>query len=233
MPQLTKSKNHITIAIDGPAGSGKSSIAKIIAEQLNFLYIDTGAMYRALALKVIDNDFDITQDKIVEELIKTTTLSYNNDAQLVVDNKIVDNRIRSDQVTHKVSQVAAISPIRTFLVDCQRQLGSQFNSILDGRDIGTVVFPNANLKIFLTATIEIRAQRRFLQNQTNNQNSTTSITDLQSAIANRDQMDRSRKVGALKQAKDAILIDNSNLTLAQTIAKITKLIQKIIIKDVK
>ncbi len=233
MNTLLKKEKHIVIAIDGPAGSGKSTIAKIIAKKFNFLYIDTGAMYRAITWKIIKNNYQVTNKLDLEKIINDTTINYNDKKELLIDGQLINNEIRSSEVNNKVSNVATIKEIRSFLVNQQRQLGMQFNSILDGRDIGTIVFPNANLKIFLTASIDTRANRRFLQNQLNNQNLQVSLEEIKLSIQNRDKIDSTRKIGALKQAPNAILIDNTNINLEQTIDEITKLINQVMVKDVK
>ncbi len=227
-------KQPFVIAIDGPAGSGKSSIAKIIAHNLNLVYIDTGAMYRALTLKIINHKIDLNNQKVINQLLQNTTINYNSNKELLIDNTIVAQDIRDAKVNDLVSDVAKIEAVRTFLVDNQRRLGCVFNTIMDGRDIGTVVFPKADLKIFLTASITVRAQRRLLQNQTNNLNKDIDIVTLSASIERRDKIDTQREIGALKQADDVWLIDTTNLTFNQTVLKITALINKIILKkDVK
>ncbi len=219
-------KNNIVIAIDGPAGSGKSSIAKIIAKKFSFLYIDTGAMYRALTLKVINLKIDINDQKAIQNLVNSTTISYDKDENLLIDKKLVTDAIRQQKITDLVKKIASSQIIRTFLVDMQRIIGKQKNSIIDGRDIGTVVFPDADLKIFLTSSVEVRAQRRLLQNQENNINLNYNLNEIKTMISIRDQNDTNRKIGALKIAQDGILVDSSKLTFKETEEKIINLMKQ-------
>ena len=152
--------NNLVIAIDGPAGAGKSTIAKIIAKELNINYIDTGAMYRAVTLKCLQNNVNIEDENAVIELAKETDIDFK-DNNIYLDGKIVNEEIRSIEVTNNVSNVAKIKEVRFLMVDVQREIGTRNSVILDGRDIGSYVFPNADYKFFLIATPEERGNRRY------------------------------------------------------------------------
>lgn len=215
---------NITIAIDGPAGAGKSTIAKLLAEKLNYVYIDTGAMYRAVTYLYLQSKrtFDEAYISKIAENINLKIKNIAGKNTIWVDNKDISEEIRSASVTANVSRVAAISTVRTFLVEKQRELGKNGNVILDGRDIGTVVFPNADLKIFLTASVEIRAKRRFDELK----NKDISYEELKNEIKQRDKFDSERKVSPLCKADDAITIDSSNLDIDQVVDKIFKLVKR-------
>ena len=152
--------NNLVIAIDGPAGAGKSTIAKIIAKELNINYIDTGAMYRAVTLKCLQNNVNIENEAEVIELAKKTDIDFR-DNNIYLDGKVVNDEIRTIEVTNNVSNVAKIKEVRYLMVDVQREIGTRNSVILDGRDIGSYVFPNANYKFFLIATPEERGNRRY------------------------------------------------------------------------
>lgn len=220
---------NMTIAIDGPAGAGKSTIAKLLAEKLNYVYIDTGAMYRAVTYLYLQSKrtFDEAYISKIAENINLKIKNIAGKNTIWVDNKDISKEIRSASVTANVSRVAAISTVRTFLVEKQRELGKNGNVILDGRDIGTVVFPNADLKIFLTASVEIRAKRRFdeLKNK-DISNKDISYEELKNEIKQRDKFDSERKVSPLCKADDAITIDSSNLDIDQVVDKIFKLVKR-------
>jgi cytidylate kinase len=215
---------NMTIAIDGPAGAGKSTIAKLLAEKLNYVYIDTGAMYRAVTYLYLQSKrtFDEAYISKIAENINLKIKNIAGKNTIWVDNKDISEEIRSASVTANVSRVAAISTVRTFLVEKQRELGKNGNVILDGRDIGTVVFPNADLKIFLTASVEIRAKRRFDELK----NKDISYEELKNEIKQRDKFDSERKVSPLCKADDAITIDSSNLDIDQVVDKIFKLVKR-------
>lgn len=215
---------NMTIAIDGPAGAGKSTIAKLLAEKLNYIYIDTGAMYRAVTYLYLQSKKTFDEGAI-SKIAKNINLEIKNiDGKntIWVDNKNISENIRSSSVTANVSKVAAIGSVREYLVEKQRDLGKNGNVILDGRDIGTVVFPNADLKIFLTASVEIRAKRRF--DELKNKN--ISYEQLKSEIKQRDKLDSERKVSPLCKADDAITIDSSNLNINQVVEKIFNLVKR-------
>jgi cytidylate kinase len=203
----------IIIAIDGPAGSGKSTTAKIVAEKLGFLYIDTGAMYRAVTLAWLKSKEDLS-DEIVGELLNKITIKLQVSPQgqrTILNDEDVSDDIRLPEVTKFVSPISAISSVRTKLVDMQRELGKQGNVVLDGRDIGTVVFPNAELKIFLVASPEARAQRRALELKLKGHD--VSEAEIEKQIIERDRYDSSRENSPLRKANDAIEIDTSHITI--------------------
>lgn len=213
-------KNYI-IAVDGPAGSGKSTISKIVASRLNFTYLDTGAMYRMITYYVIKNKIDIENKKSVENMLENIKLDIVKD-NFFVNEKDVSKEIRGVEVTQMVSQVASIKEVRTKLVDLQREISKGKKVVLDGRDIGTVVFPNANLKIFLNASSDERANRRlkeFLEKGIEQ-----SYEEVLEDIIKRDKMDSEREESPLKKAEDAVEIDTSSLSKEEVSEKIIDLI---------
>lgn len=213
-------KNYI-IAVDGPAGSGKSTISKIVASRLNFTYLDTGAMYRMITYYVIKNKIDIENKKSVENMLENIKLDIVKD-NFFVNEKDVSKEIRGVEVTQMVSQVASIKEVRTKLVDLQREISKGKKVVLDGRDIGTVVFPNANLKIFLNASSDERANRRlkeFLEKGIEQ-----SYEEVLEDIIKRDKMDSEREESPLKKAEDAVEIDTSSLSIEEVSEKIIDLI---------
>lgn len=211
------------IAIDGPAGSGKSTIAKLLAEKLNFTYINTGAMYRAVTLFLLkENLLDtIKKDESkVNEILKTINIELDGE-KILLNKEDVTQQIRSEEVTKEVSYVSALKEVRKFLVDLQRNLGKKYNSILEGRDIGTNVFPDADFKFFLTADIKERAKRRWLQEGLDK-----NIDYIIEDIKRRDQYDSSRTENPLKKADDAIEIDTTNYTIEEVLENILKIIKR-------
>lgn len=217
----------IQIAIDGPAGAGKSTIAKIVAEALQFTYIDTGAMYRAVTYKAMNENIQLHDAKAIETMLKNTTITLkpSEQGQLVfVDGQDVSQAIRSNEVTSNVSEVAAHANIREILVAMQQQLAAEGGVVMDGRDIATHVLKEAELKIFMSATVEERARRRFLDNE--RRGIPSSIESLQQEIALRDKLDSEREASPLIQAKDALFLDTTNLTIDQAGQEILKLAEK-------
>ena len=214
----------IQIAIDGPAGAGKSTIAKIVAEALQFTYIDTGAMYRAVTYKAMNENIKLHDAAAIEEMLKTTTihLKPSEQGQLVfVDGVDVSQAIRSNEVTANVSQVAAHANIRKILVAMQQQLATNGGVVMDGRDIATHVLKDAELKIFMSATVEERARRRQLDNERRGIPST--IESLIEDIARRDKLDSEREASPLIQAEDALFLDTTNLSIEEAAREILKL----------
>ena len=213
------------IAIDGPAGAGKSTVARILAKKLGFLYIDTGAMYRALTLKALENNVAINDELEIIQLAQGVKLDLQNnpDGSLTVmlDGKDVSLAIRQGRITQFVSDVAKIKEVREVLVKMQREFGQRGNCVLDGRDIGTVVFPNAAKKFFIDASPEVRIQRRFKELIGLGQ----SIAQQAVAedLANRDKIDSTRQASPLRQAPDAIYIDTTNLSIEQVVEKMFNL----------
>ena len=215
------------IAIDGPAGSGKSSTAKEIAKQLNWLYLDTGAMYRAITFYFIQNEIEYSEGKDYSEVLTLINIEFISEAiQKVFLNKIdITKEIRSTEVTQLVSTISTIPEIRRFCMKMQREIATNSNVVIEGRDIGTKVFPNAEVKIFLTASVEERAKRRFKELESNN---SISFEQLVKDIQARDSKDSNRKISPLTIAKDATVIDTSGMDFNQQLTKIRKHIENFI-----
>ncbi len=207
------------LAIDGPAGSGKSTISAMIAHRLGWTHIDTGAMYRAVTLKALELGLDLN-DESSYRFLESTFIHYDND-RIFINDRDVTEAIRSQAVTLNVSLVSSFSYVRQQLVHLQKQAAKEGNIVMDGRDIGTVVLPQANLKIFLTANVEERAKRRHKENLQKGKNA--SITTLIEEIETRDKKDSTRMVSPLKKADDAITIDTTNLSIDQVVDKIVDL----------
>lgn len=217
----------IQIAIDGPAGAGKSTIAKIVAEALRFTYIDTGAMYRAVTYKAMKENIQLHDAEAVEKMLQETaiTLKPSEQGQLVfVDGQDVSQAIRSNEVTANVSEVAAHANIREILVEMQQKLAADGGVVMDGRDIATHVLKDAELKIYMSATVEERAHRRFLDNERRGIPST--IESLQKEIALRDKLDSEREASPLIQAEDALFLDTTHLSIDEAAQEILKLAQQ-------
>ena len=203
------------IAVDGPAGAGKSTVSKIVAQKLGYTYIDTGAMYRAVALKSSQSDEDLA------DIIKDINIELDDKARVFLDGQEVTKEIRTPEMSKLASDVSKLGFVREKLTDLQRKMAQRGEVIMDGRDIGTQVLPNADLKIFLTASIEERTRRRFEELQAKGQDVNFEV--LKNEIALRDKQDSEREIAPLKQAEDAILIDSTNLTIDQVVEKILKL----------
>lgn len=211
------------IAVDGPAGSGKSTISKIVAKKLGFTYLDTGAMYRMVTYAVLKNGINLENENELIKLLDEIKLDIEKD-KFYLDREDVSDVIRKEEVTNNVSKVAAIKLVREKLVCMQRDISKGKKVILDGRDIGTVVFPQAELKIFLVASPEERAKRRvkeFLEKGID-----TNYEKVLEEIKERDHMDSTRKESPLTQAEDAILIDTSFMNIDQVSEEIIKLVEK-------
>ena len=221
----------ITIAIDGWSSCGKSTLAKELAKKLGYLYVDSGAMYRAITLYFLRNHVDWTDKAEVKKALKEISLQfiYNDNSQqseMHLNDENVEYVIRDLVVAEKVSDVAAIKEVRKFAVEQQQLMGKKKGIIMDGRDIGTVVFPKAELKIFLTADNAVRVERRFKELFEKNPNIT--IEEIKANLEMRDYIDSNREESPLRKADDAILLDNTNLTASDTIQKVEKLAKKII-----
>lgn len=216
----------IIIAIDGPAGAGKSTISRLTAKRLGYAYIDTGAMYRSVAWKFLQSkkSFDGNAISKLASSIEIEFKPENGINRVFVDGTEVTDAIRSSEVTLIVSKIAAIASVREALVAQQRRMGNYGGVLLDGRDIGTVVFPNAQLKIFLTASVQERALRRFLELREKGQN--VDLLQLQKEIELRDKQDSERAIGPLRQAEDAVLLDTTNMSIDQVIDRILALVQE-------
>lgn len=209
--------NRFNIAIDGPAGAGKSTIAKMVARRLGFIYIDTGAMYRAVALKMLNQQVNLEDMAQVDAVLIDTDIDLDYDRegnqQVYLDGCDVSLDIRTPEVTGRVSTVAAISSVRVALVELQRKMAARGGVVMDGRDIGTCVLPDAHYKFFLTASVEERARRRFIEMQ--QKGFEVDYQNLVADIQKRDADDSTREMAPLKQASDAILIDSTSMTIAQ------------------
>ena len=212
------------IAIDGPAGAGKSTIAKKVADSLGYVYIDTGAMYRAFTYELLTSSISLSDIEEINKVLEKTNIEFKN-SEIFFNNLNVTNEIRSKNVTANVSAVSAIPQVREKLVNLQRKIASESNSILDGRDIGTVVFPNAELKIFLTASVKIRALRRY--NELIAKDKNIDINEIEAEIEKRDKLDSSRETSPLIKAADAIEIDTSDLSIDEVANTILKLAEEI------
>lgn len=217
----------LIIAIDGPAGSGKSTTAKLLAQKLGYLYIDTGAMYRAVTLYAIKNNLLGNDEKIIELANKLNIdLKFENgQTKVFVDGNDVSESIRSLEVNQNVSPVSKIEGVRKVLVQKQKEMGRNGGVVMEGRDITTVVFPNADVKIFLTATIDERAKRRALEFAQKGQN--LDIEKVKENISERDRIDSNRAVSPLKKSEDAIEIDTSDLSIEQQVNLILEEVKKI------
>ena len=219
--------NPIQIAIDGPAAAGKSTIAKIVAEKLGYIYIDTGAMYRAITMKALTEGINMASNEEAGKLLALTEIDLqpSENGQLVFLDKVdVTDAIRSQDVTKAVSEMAAHELVRKRMVELEQQLADGRGVVMDGRDIGTHVLTDAALKVFMSATVEERARRRFEENQ--KRNIFTSLEDLQAEIAERDKMDSEREVSPLRQAEDAVFLDTTHLTIDQAAQQIMKLAEE-------
>lgn len=203
------------IAVDGPAGAGKSTVSKIVAKKLGYTYIDTGAMYRAVALKVLRSG------KPVEDLISGIEIKLDETGKIFLDGDDVTAKIRTPEVSRGASDVAKFGFVRKKLTELQREMANQGSVIMDGRDIGTQVLPNADLKIFLTASVEERARRRFEELKA--KGFAADLEQIQKEISLRDKQDSEREIAPLAQAEDAILLDSTNLTIEQVVAEILRL----------
>lgn len=213
------------VAIDGPAGTGKGTIASLISKRMGYTYIDTGAMYRCVALKMLNEEIKIDEiDKIIKllEKIKIEFMNISDKQHIFLDDEDVTDEIRTPRVNDVVSPVSAIVEIRKKLVEMQRKFGEELNVVMEGRDITTVVFPNADVKIYLTAEPEIRAKRRF--DELIARGVETTFEETLEKINVRDQNDMNKPVGALKIAEDAIVVDTSYLTIEEVYEKVCEII---------
>ncbi|MGM0751279.1 MAG: (d)CMP kinase [Bacillota bacterium] len=217
----------LRIAIDGPAAAGKSTVAKIVAGKLSYLYIDTGAMYRSLTYKALKQNIDLHDENELKELLAQTkiTLEPTEDGQIVyVDGENVTDEIRQAVVTNSVSHVAVHSQVREEMVNRQQQLAEQGAVVMDGRDIGTHVIPDAEIKVFLLASVEERAQRRHEENVS--KGFPSDLKQLKEDIARRDKIDSEREVAPLKKADDAIEIDTTSLSISEVVDQIMMLVER-------
>ena len=221
----------IIIAVDGYSSTGKSTTAKAVAKALGYVYIDTGAMYRGVTYLALEKGLVSTQGVEIKPLMKALRHSKFNFvytpalgfSELYLDGKNIEDNIRSIDVANWVSEIAKQPEVRTFLVNLQRKMGEEKGVVMDGRDIGTVVFPEAELKIFMTASEEVRAQRRFKELQTKGEK--VSFEEVLANIKHRDHVDTTRKESPLRKADDAITIDNTHLTIEEQVDKILSILK--------
>ena len=210
------------IAIDGPAGAGKSTVARSLAKELGFVYLDTGAIYRALTLKALEENIDLQDEESLIQMTKFARLDISNNKdgsiKILLDGEDVSERIRLPRVTQHVSVVAKIKGVREEMLKLQRSIGSANDSVVDGRDIGTVVFSNADWKFYLDAEFNERAERRFKELRATGSQITKQA--IESDVKNRDCIDSSREFAPLKKADDAIYIDTTNMPIEEVVKKI-------------
>ena len=214
----------INIAIDGPSGAGKSSIAKILAKKLTYTQLDTGSMYRAVAYKAMMNHLDIENEDVIVDMLKDTDIRLTNDGKIYLDDTDVSDMIRTNEISLLASNVSKHAKVRKDLVSRQQKMALNKGVIMDGRDIGTVVLKDAEVKIFLTASTIKRAQRRYLQNQ--QLNIASDLDQLIKEIEQRDYQDTHRAASPLVKASDAIEIDSSDLTIDEVIDKILEIVNR-------
>ncbi|SJZ74229.1 cytidylate kinase [Pilibacter termitis] len=215
----------ISIAIDGPASSGKSTVAKILAKDYGYIYIDTGAMYRAVTYLALAKKISVETEELLIQAIEKQPISFQaseNGQQVFVGDENVTEAIRQNDVTNLVSTVAAKSLVRTALVKLQQEFGKNGGVVMDGRDIGTVVLPKAEVKIFLVASVEERAERRYKENIA--KKIPTDFEILKEEIARRDYLDSTREISPLVQAEDAVLLDTTGLNIEEVVGEIKKII---------
>ena len=217
-----------SIAIDGPAGAGKSSIAKALSKRLGYIYIDTGAMYRAVALFFVENNVSDGTDSRIESLLEKLEISikYEDGAQKVILNgEDVTGKLRLEEIGKLASKFSAIGSVREKLVALQRKLAQKENVVMDGRDIGTVVLPNADLKIYLSASSKVRAKRRYLELLEKGYTD-LDINEIEDEIIKRDEADMNREISPLRQADDAYYLDSSDMTLEEVVSKILSMVKE-------
>ena len=215
---------HVAIAIDGPAAAGKSTVAKIVAKRLGFVYIDTGAMYRAFTWYVLHRGPDPKNEEASCSLIPEVRISLKEDGSVFVCGHDVTRAIREPLVSSNVSYIASYKGIRLALIDLQRELGEKDNCVMDGRDIGSYVLPHAEVKIFQIASVETRAKRRFLENQ--EKGIPTTYEEVVADVKNRDYIDSHRDFDPLMQAEDAIPLDTSDMTIEEVVDAILRIVEE-------
>ena len=214
----------MNIAIDGPAGAGKSTIARLAAKELGFVYVDTGAMYRAIALYILDNHTDINDEEALKKALDNMSINivYENGVQHVfLDLVDVSEEIRSEKVGNMASTSSALAPVRAKLLDLQRDVAAKNDVIMDGRDIGTNILPNAELKIYLTASVDVRAKRRY--DELKLKGESPDLEEIKKGIEQRDYQDMNRDIAPLKQADDAVYLDTSDMSISDVVDEIIRL----------
>lgn len=215
------------VAVDGPAGSGKGTVTKKIEEKLGFLNLDTGATYRCVALQTLRKEIKLENEEAIIKIANDIDIKIDNTGDkdiILLNGEDVSKEIRTKEVTGIVSQISSIIPVREKMVEVQRNLAQGKNVIVEGRDIGTVVFPNADVKIYLDASEEIRAKRRYEENKQNGID--TTYEEVLENVKMRDYNDINKPYGALKKADDAIVVDSSNLTIEEVVEKVKNIIEE-------
>lgn len=208
------------VTIDGPSGTGKSTVARLLAQRLGFSFFDTGAMYRALAWWVLQNDLDVSDMEVLEKKLACFSFSITESPlgkKYLVGKVDVTDAIRTKEVTDVVSKIAAIREIRTLLLPLQRDYAKTHDVVFEGRDLGTVVFPEAEVKIFLTASADVRGKRRYLELMAKNPKSAISLNEIIESLQQRDEQDSSREIAPLKCPEDALVFDTSNYSIEQVV----------------
>lgn len=214
----------MNIAIDGPAGAGKSSIAKLVAKKLNYVYVDTGAMFRTMALYMLNENLDTSNESVVTENCDKIAIriEYQDGEQHIFLNDVdVSVDIRKEEVGKNASIIAKYPAVRTKLLNLQREIASKNDVIMDGRDIGTVVLPNAECKVYLTASSRVRAERRYKELQEKGES--CDLAEIEKDIIARDEQDMNREIAPLTQAEDAVFVDSSDMTIPEVVQKICEL----------
>ncbi len=210
----------MVIAIDGPAGAGKGTITSLVAAKLGLVNIDTGAMYRALTLAVIKNNINKNDESRIIELAKTIKIEFDENNKIYLNDIDVSEEIRNSEVSNLVSEISSIKEVRKIMVDAQRELAKGLNVIMEGRDITTVVFPKADYKFYLDASVDERAHRRYIQNKEKGLD--VDFEEIKKSIEKRDYIDMHKEVGALKRCDDQIYIDSTNMTIDGVVDFIVK-----------
>lgn len=219
----------INVAIDGPSAAGKSQISRLVAKEMNYVYIDTGAMFRSLGLKALENNIDIKNDtESVCGMLSETTLDIrreNGEQKMILDGRDVTELIRTPEVSVAASDIAVIPSVRDWILVIERSLASKYDCVMDGRDIGTSVLPDADVKIFLTASAEKRAERRFAELK--QKGIDTDYASVLKDMIYRDEQDANRKVSPLKKADDAIVADTTDLTFDESVSRVLSIVRKV------
>lgn len=218
----------INIAIDGPGGAGKSTVARAVAKQLGFIYVDTGAIYRAIGLKFVRMGKSFTNENIISVLPGTelSLTHIDGEQHIIIDGEDVSSLIRTQEISSAASKVSAVPEVRAFLLDLQRDIARKNNVIMDGRDVGTVILPNAEVKIFLTANVEVRARRRHRELMAKGLETPDTFERVLKEVAERDKADSERATAPLKPAEDAVLVDTSDMDFEQSVQTVINIIRR-------
>lgn len=218
----------INIAIDGPGGAGKSTVARAVAKQLGFIYVDTGAIYRAIGLKFVRTGKSFTNENIISVLPGTelSLTHIDGEQHIIIDGEDVSSFIRTQEISSAASKVSAVPEVRAFLLDLQRNIARKNNVIMDGRDVGTVILPNAEVKIFLTANVEVRARRRHRELMAKGLETPDTFERVLKEVAERDKADSERATAPIKPAEDAVLVDTSDMDFEQSVQTVINIIRR-------